>query len=374
MLKRSLSILPLFIALGVSAQNKKIEAPINLHMHNISQNLHRLLPYLSSEDQFVAKENEKEVKNDLNGILNEFQKIKKHPNLTTPGFSLTRTQMVDNLKDVISSFETNHKPYARHKLNSTFGLCITCHTQLHKENSFKLFREDDIEKVVSEPFEKAEIYFITRDFKLALENYDRTINSYSAKTGDRKKLETALNRKLSYYTRIEKKQDEAAIKGFQANLSNSEIPKVVQEQVEAWIKELKTPYVVKDSMADYLKKISHENAEGPLASLFSNKEVNDLRISGYLYEYLHNHPKDTLVPEILYNLAIFDKRLNVNLFYSMGDLYLLECINNHAKSPFAKLCYKAYEEEKIFSYTGSSGTHLPLKLKKELEALKKKVK
>jgi tetratricopeptide (TPR) repeat protein len=350
-------------------------------MFEISKEIDKLTPFLLNGDKFTDSKNEKIINEHLNNLVNLFKTIQKHPKISTTGFSISRDQIETQLKETLDAFNSKHQSFARHKLNSTLGLCISCHTQLPTGEKLKIFGGIDIEKNIQHVFEKAEFYFITRDFPKAIQNYDLFISQYK-KNDDRLLLESALNHKLTYFTRIMRTKTEEAIASFNENLKNKEIPETTRLQITNWIKELKATTaldntgkpITEKQMKQFLKKVTRNNEEGPRVSMFANHEAQDLKISGILYEYLNSNPESSLVPEILYNLATIDKRLNFNIFYSLGDLYLKECIEKYPTSRFAKLCYQEYEEEKILSYTGSAGTFLPEDVKKELDELKNKLK
>jgi len=96
--------------------------------------------------------------------------------------------------------------------------------------------------------------------------------------------------------------------------------------------------------------------------------------SGLLQEYLYNHPASPLLPKILFWASISERQLSKSYFYSLADVYLKECIKKFPKDPYAKRCFKEYEDNLYFGYTGSGGTHLPPQEKKELETLRQMIK
>ena len=98
--------------------------------------------------------------------------------------------------------------------------------------------------------------------------------------------------------------------------------------------------------------------------------VNYLRVSGILNEYLLTHPNTKVEPEILYWLAICDRSISNNFFFSLADMYLKECITRYPSAPIAKKCFTEYETQTTLGYTGSSGIHVPPEVKAELKRLK----
>ena len=103
-------------------------------------------------------------------------------------------------------------------------------------------------------------------------------------------------------------------------------------------------------------------------------DVTLLVASGVLSHYLNDKPQSKLAPQILFWLGVADKQLGSTYLFSLGDLYLKECIQQYPKSTFAKKCYREYEDNLIFGYSGSSGTDIPEDEKKELARLKALIK
>lgn len=355
---------------------------INQEMQKISQEVQSVVPLLASEVAFTDKANEKKISQTLDNLEKIFVELKKHPEVSSTGFSINRQTMVEQIRESARLFKGPRKGFARHKLNSALGLCISCHQQQPKTCQLKMINEADPTHQKIDSFEKAEFLFSTRDYDDSLKFYDSYIRNFKNSEADVGKLQDALNRKLSYYTRVNC-SFENGIKSFKEDLKNPELPTSIKEQIQSWEKELAKdkPWeqfsgqtASEKQMRVFLDKfVKPANRDAPIIGLFSYLEVNDLIISGILYEFLNSHPTSSLVPELLYWLAKLDKRLNFNIFYSLGDLYLHECMEKHTKSPFAKKCYRQYEDDLLFSYTGSSGTELPPEVKAELKVLKKKV-
>lgn len=352
---------------------------INVEMNKISTELEKLLPHLVDEQSFTSKKNEPHISKSLERLYKLFTDLKTHPQTKSPGIAITREVMTSQIKDTISIFKGPKKSFARYKINSALTLCISCHTQQPKGEQLKLFSNFNLEKTTLNDYSKAEFLFITREFNDSIKYYSKFIANYKKTDRDTNQLHSALNRKLTYFTRLTPDTG-LAILSFNHDLENKNLPKSVTEEIKSWIKELAIKRswnnfdAINASEAEMKKFIENEIkpsiSDSPIMGLFDEKEVDDLLISGILFQYLNNHPESSLAPQTLYWLGKIDKRLNNNLFYSLGDLYLIECIEKYPKTATAKECYQEYEEEITFSYTGSAGTHLPKDVSDELKRLK----
>jgi hypothetical protein len=98
-------------------------------------------------------------------------------------------------------------------------------------------------------------------------------------------------------------------------------------------------------MDKFLKNFISDEEEGPIFTATNSSEVYDLNLSSILLDYYNVHPETKLGGRILYWLAMLDKRLNDDLFFSLGDFYLLACMEKYSKDPIAKDCYEAYVED-----------------------------
>jgi hypothetical protein len=356
---------------------------INTEMGKVSKELNTLIPFLVSETDFSDAKNEKSINTSLETIEKVFTNLKSHPRVNKPGFAINRELMVQQIKETRKLFNGPKRDFARHKLNSSLSLCISCHSQVSKKDQLKMFHDVKVENLKIDNFAKGEFLFITREFDEGIKYYDKYIREFSGSREDWKKVNEALNRKLTYYTRIKPSPLEGAL-SFKQDKENIKLPKEIKESLSTWITKLESTNPCRDfdpkkasqtELEDYMKKYV-EPVEGgsPITSMIDHSEVDDLEISGKLYEYLNLHPETKSAPEIYYWLAKIDKKLNFNIFYSLGDLYLIECMEKYAKNPSAKKCYQAYEEDIIFSYTGSAGTNVPKEIKADLEKYKKLLK
>jgi hypothetical protein len=87
-------------------------------------------------------------------------------------------------------------------------------------------------------------------------------------------------------------------------------------------------------------------------------------------DYYNAHPDTKFGAKILYWLAILDKRLNDDLFFSLGDYYLLACMENYPKDPVAKDCYESYLDDLEINYL-AKGKHFPSEIKIRIKKLQK---
>lgn len=335
---------------------KKIQTlPMRKRMNAISGIVRDLGIYIASEQEFVLDKNKNIIQNNLEKLSKLFKNLRLHPVIDSEGLLLNQTIMTEQLEQTVSLFKNGRKSYARAKFNAALNLCVSCHRQspgnLNKEK-VKIFADKDIKKFKISDYERAELYFVTRDFEEAMKLYDKFIRA-SKKTDDDEFIYKALLRQLVYFIGFKKNFSEAK-NYFEGHLKDKILSDKISLVVTDWVKILSgkslweqyNPETVKEEdMEKFMKTFIADDEEGPIFSVTNSSEVNDLNLSSILMDYYNAHPQTKLGAKILFWLATVDKRTNDDLFFSLGDYYLLACMEKYPKDPIAKDCYEAYLDD-----------------------------
>lgn len=356
------------------------QLPVRKEMNSISGHIRDMGLYIASEGEFVKESNKKIIERHLEGLAKLFKNLKVHPVIETEGLSINQTVISEQLGQSLTLFKSNHKPLARAKLNAALNLCVSCHTQspgtVHSEQP-KFFKDKDISKYKINDYERAELYFITRDFDTAMSLYDKFLKA-SKKSDDDEFILNSLERQLIYYLKI-KRSFPMAKEHFETYLKDNRFNEKVNQEIADWVKALSgkslweqfdAEKTKEEDMEKFMKTFIADDEEGPIFSVTNSTEVYDLNLSTILMDYLNAHPDTKLGAKILYWLAIIDKRVNDDLFFSVGDYYLLACMEKYSKDPVAKDCYDAYMDELEFNYM-SKDKKLPPELGEKVKKLQK---
>ncbi|MBC7466643.1 MAG: hypothetical protein H7256_11685 [Bdellovibrio sp.] len=347
-------------------------------MDQLVNELFILKPYIVYDEEFRDPKNNEVIKKSLNRMADLSRKINHDDKMKKSAFKISAKILTEQLQDVATIFESGNKVYSLWTLKSTLNVCMSCHTQLpgvstHFSAANKLSK-------ITNYFNEAEFLFTVKNFDEAMPMYSLAVKNYPTdmKAGD---LEKVLLRKAYYYIRV-KRNALDLIASLKIDLENKNLPlshkKSVQDLIQA-AGELKSesyPTFTSANEADlkaYVEKELKPILSGDLGFLTDKNLITYLRISSLLYQYIDQNPETPLLPDILYWLAFCERRYTKNMYYSLPDLYLKQCINDFPKNPVAKKCYKEYEEITFVSFTGSSGIHVPSDVKSELSKMKKKV-
>lgn len=381
------------VCLAQDITPEQIEAKVV--MNQVYDSFIKIVPYIYS-DKLIFDHNKKSSEEELTKSLMEIQKAFKGANhvnfLHSPGFKPSLDTINVHIQETIDSLHSKNKVFAHARLKAMTALCISCHSQLStsvSKNAFLSVASNMGRDRFDSDFAYANYLYLLRRFPEAEKYFDLSIKNYitlSQKSPpgmllDDKvvngELYTSLRRILSIYTKISLDTPKAI--GFLKKYSkNKSISKVTRADIDSWIKALDKwkgfdPNKI-SSIDDFIKKnlAPLEDLKGQVTS--GEHDITLLVSSGVLSKFLNDHPNGEMTPQILYWLSIAERRLSTTYFFSLGDIYLKECIIQFPASPYAKKCYQEYEDNVLFGYSGSGGTDVPPEEKRELDRLKKLIK
>jgi hypothetical protein len=351
-------------------------------MDRVHDSFVKIIPYAYSEkllSELKDKKNEdkkEDVIHTLNDISNFFKSARHVETFQKPGFKPSLDTINTHMNETILSVKNNNTAYASKRLKAMTAICLSCHSQLQDAHSFA----KDIPKAQKElfprSFDYANYLMILRKFPDAQNYYELALKeNLKAAPSDQinEEVSTSLKRVLSIHTKINF-EPKLALSFVRKYKNEPNLFKVARDTLAVWEKDLikwqsfkpKKLKSVKEFISTYLNPIAENKAD----TAMGENDITLLVASGILTKDLNKRPTSKDVPEILYWLAIAEKRLGSSYLFSLGDLYLKECIHQYPASPYAKKCYQEYEENVTFGYSGSGGTDIPEDEKQELAKLK----
>lgn len=363
----------LTLALSLSAR-----AEVKPHMDLMLKELFTLKPYIVSEVEYRDPKNFQKISDSLKNMVALSEKISHEGMIRKTGFGPSSQALNQQLKEAELVYRVGNKDYSLWMLRSTLSVCMSCHTQLPASSTrFESISKDHF---LTKPFDEAEFLFIVRNFDKALPLYDEVIQTYPKAGVTQENLEKALARKTYYFIRVKRDLD-GFEKSLTTNESNKNLPEMLKKEIrslkKAAAKAKKEGYPeFSDTQQPELKKYVESQLKEELKGQFElspERDITYLRLSSILYKYLEQNPNTALKPDILYWLSFCERRYEQKAFYSLPELYLKQCIQEFPQAKIAKSCLKEYRELVNIAYTGSSGTHIPEDIDKELQSLKKLV-
>lgn len=379
-----------FILIAVCMMNFAYAANTKKTMHKALQSIVEVIPYTSYSMKFNDPKNQATISGHLQNILDAFRKSDHDKKLNSPGFQPSFVTIKNHLQETVDTFNSTQKDYAYLQVKNIGNICLSCHTQLPKDkkSSFSL----GIKKIDRKKFENladyGEFLMVVRQYRKAEQIFLKVIKERTDKLkaftkeqigSSDKGIDNAISRLLTIKLKIYR--DIKGTKKLIADLlKNKYIPKVEMENLKEWRSSLanwkKDTIKVSDekSLDNFINKHLEPLKKEGGPAISGEDDMHLLITSGVLSNYLYNHSDGPEAGKVLYWLGVIENALSRNLFLALGDIYLKSCIEKYPKEMVAKLCYQEYEDQITFKFTGSSGTHIPGSVKKELEKLKASLK
>lgn len=369
-----------FAILGTIGLSLFAWAEVKPLMGQMYNEIFALKPYIVSDAAFSDPKNADKIQGSLKRMIEVSKNVNHEMKIKRSGFEISGQVLNQQLRETEMIFRAGNKDYALWVLKSTMSVCMNCHTQLPSGSTqFTTLNQGHI---LTNPFEEGEFLFIIRNFDKAMKLYEQALQGYPKNMVSVNNLEKTLGRQLFYYVRVKRSMADLA-KVLEKDLKNKDLPKGLRVKMDglktAALKLKADPYPkFSGSQEDELRKYVEDSLKEELSGSFSfdnpQRVLQYLKVSSILYEYLENNPGTRLKPDILYWLSFCEARYSHQLSYSMPELYLKQCVTEFPKNPVAKKCLKEYQELVTMAYTGTSGTHIPAEVAKELKALQELVK
>jgi len=343
-------------------------------MHKFWAHVGALRKYAGDSTEFNNPKNEAFISEELKELSKLTKKAKHQSLLNSPNFTFSRKVLENHISEVERAFRMGNKDYARWMLNSTTSICMSCHTQFPDKAMGATLPDTG----TGTTFSDAEFLFATRRFDAASGIYKKLIAGFPDNKLKVNDLETSLRRLVAFHARV-KRDPKVGVEDMEEALKNKNIPEYLRRDVAAWKvlfdkwnteSDIDPKKVSPEELTKWVKKQFEKTLWDRMVPASDPRTVTYLRVSGILYEYLHYHPRTEITPKILYWLAKSEYRIGSNFFYSLGDLYLKDCMQKYSKDPIAKQCFFEYEKNLLLSYTGSRGTYVPPDVARELRELR----
>lgn len=269
--------------------------------------------------------------------------------------------------------------YARSALRSVSTYCITCHTRHEQGPNFpELNLSTKVDKLA--PMDRAQFYTATRQFDKGLEEYEKVISD--SKIAKTRPLDwgNAVRQALTIAVRVKRDPKLAGeILGRVQKLS--EVPEFYRENflgwlqaVNEWKKEGDKTLESEEAHYTEAERLYEKAKASQQYPLDHSADVYYLRVSLVIHEMLSKYPSGKRTSEALLLAGAAYDLLENRMMSPLPQNYFEACIRHSPHSDVANRCFRRYEENVYFGFSGSSGTAIPEDIAsrlKELRALAK---
>lgn len=310
-------------------------------MGELATNLQDIFPMIFIPQKDLLQ-NQDKLKPKVKALLKSFDRAQPHIEQRTLAFKASYNVMRQHLKDTDQLLNHDEVIKASQRLKVLPSLCVSCHTQDAKQKRYFMGLEREN---FGSDYQYAEFSFATRDYASAITYFDKFLtNKGIYKSEDQ--TETALERLLTLYVQVDHEPTMAATYLQEYVPFIVDYPEI-KVTLESWVKDLNNMPQHHQDLLSGKKTLTFSNLRkvaSPLEmSASSNNTVNYVVVRGLIHTYLNQEPEKSEIPQLLYWLALADKKLNYQYYHSYADIYLKECFTNYPDHPYAKRCKKEYE-------------------------------
>ena len=357
----------------VSAAEPAAPASLNRIMSNIGTTMIDTYPIIVTQRELTVAE-KRLLRANIKRLSELFESAEPFIRARSETYVVSYRFILEYLRETQRAIADKNLDYARSRLYGLGSICTSCHTQDTKLRT--LFTGAGRERFPNDAA-YAEFNFLTRNYDEAEKYFERDLRSGNTKT--EYDVIRPLQRLIVIYTQI-KNQPGAGADVLSKFVDLPAHTDATRGELKGWIAGLR---VLESRGADKVTAPAFAEIEtrvrdilGPLDQPLSvirvapDQEIQRLWLSGVLYHYLNRKPLAEEIPKLLYWLAVNDRVVGYSYFFSLADLYLKECVYNHAQHPYAQRCYAEFQEYVNFIYSGSGGTYIPPELKQEMRKMK----
>lgn len=357
------------------------EAPSNTEwknkMNQLSLTITSLLSQASSPERFRDPKNKASIQKNIDSLktlahtLNpkKMSSSKKDPTLAV--FAKDLEEKADN---ALQAFSSGHMDYSRRVVRQVTASCIACHSRNASGPQFGDIGAPD-SSMNLKPIELARYFAATRQFDRAFDESMKLVKDQS--TTSPWEWQEAVDQALNLAVRV-KRDPKAALGVTEAILHDDHTPKYLkqnaktwEQSIASWKKELKAAALKSSTLSEgaLLKEAQRLFQKGQKLQKFPmdfSGNVFYLRSTSVLHDLLQNYPEGKKTTEALFWIAQGYENLSALRDDDIQNVFYEACIHEKPHSDLALKCYHRYEQNTIFGFTGSSGTHLPDEIQEKL--------
>lgn len=374
-------ILPLslviILALSINSATSQTKIPPQalVTMNQFLATFLDLQPFMVSDKKIETQKEREKISNELKRLARLSVDLRKMHSFESTGFKISAELLTQELKNASRAFANGNLGYARRSLRSTLDVCSSCHSQVPQSPAFNW--KFDEKALKGSDIERAEFLFATRQYAPAEKLFYDFAKNFK-KDQNVLDVERGLVRILAIHLRAGRNPNLARKKLLELS-ENQNFSSPLKERLAVWITELRAlerlnPPDIEKTSAGRLVRFVSKRLDAKKTQSFGDSEMPDaLYFSGLLYQFLNTRREKDVIADLLYWLALYEKRLGENYPQELSRLYFKECVLRFSKDPTAKLCFQEYESMQNLEYTGSSGTKIPLDVKRDLESLRNSI-
>ena len=347
-------------------------------MQGLSKTLSEIITDVSSDQRFKDPANKAKIIQEaetLAGLAHDLQKKSvAFPN-QDPTLPIITGILARESKRAVIELKRDNRSYARSILKTIPGICMTCHTRNASGPQFASGAFEPTSPGLTQ-LEQAEFFVATRQFDRAQDIYKKVVESADEAKKNPFAWEKAVQQSLAIAVRVKQNPTEAlaiaskVVKIVEAPTFTREDAQVWETSIRNWQKE---PSRKAMSARGYMAEIARLMTEAKRMQKYPLDRKGDiyyLRASAVTHDLLQSFPKSPEADQALLMAGLSYEVLTPLKTDHLHEIYYEACIRRSPHTPLAESCYRRFEENIYYGYTGSAGTEIPEEVEDQLKQLR----
>lgn len=353
-------------------------------MQFIADDMLALRSYLESEAKFTAPGSEDKINYYIGKLQKHIQSFRKQNIFEGDLSAKTNFRMLERHIDETEKYfrKPGAKKFARYMLQSSLGMCVSCHTRSPRGYEFSYLPKNSITNDDVRPFDRAQFFFALRTYPEAKKEFLAIISGFPKNGTNIFEVSESLKNLAYYHVRVNRKPKEA-IRDFKAIVRKKNLPNYLNNRVSSWIESLKKwDTTLNPKQDDAVIGQGNVNRALKAARNLVTFENSSIVVSDASYidalrasTILHTALKSTKVTQkhgdIMNLLGLLYHNLETQLFFNYDEAYLETCVKEFPHTKESKVCFNSLQEIVYEGFTGSSGTFVPEDIQVKLNKLKR---
>jgi tetratricopeptide (TPR) repeat protein len=354
-----------------SAESADQEAT-RLIMVEIFESIRFLLPLSVEPEGFRSPERETEIRAALGRLAAHAAVLGQHAAEPQPSVRLVGRALDRDARETLRMYDLGRFESAQFYLQQMTEYCVACHTRLPSPGDSPLSKEFIAKSALSRlPLtERAILQMATRQFDEALVSFEAIFESPERASID---LLAPLTDYLVVCLRV-KEDFDRPLPVLRRFAKRPDLWRYLRADVERWIDALNTlgKRGWGEAGLESARQLIDEARRGILFPADRHALVHYIVASSVLHRYVESHSNgNSGLSEAYYLLGLTETRIGRDYWFSQADFFLETSVRLAPDTESARLAYALLEEETILSYTGSSGTRLPVEVEQRLAELRR---
>ncbi len=345
-----------------------------------------LFPYAFDEAKFNDPANTLIVEKSIKSLAQHSSGLKKHTSRLKSSLGLKIDPSFPFIADAFENEITaaqiaflegkDSYPQSQIYLRSALSKCVLCHTQSANGPELKLSQFDNQFLALSSP-DRFIALAATRQFDSALSEFEKILHDSKVKKSDPFTTDREAKEAIAIAVRV-KKDPKIALKLIDEIAEAGSGSTILQNDLKGWRKSVLAWQAEKNLALDSDQALFSEatrlieagKSKERSLEIYENSNVTLLRASSYLHDLLSNYPKSPLRAKSYLLLASTYDLLPGFALWDLANEYLGACVQENPHSKIGETCFSEYNDNIVFGYSGSSGTHIPRAVSQHLARMK----